>query len=323
MITEKEFWDFAGRYFRTLTSIQTIVDGLQVGSVVSKDVRALKSMKRIENIMNDFGRPEGQSINEGCAGCCNMVATDLQKELDACHLVIKNFKILETRETDRLHKIIEELKDRNIEDLKELYDFHEGEQMKIGKDKMEAIKCLLECDCIWALHTDEGGYFTLDKIDKVVEDLSNSVGFIDELKETIRLERIDHTAERSVLNQKYHDDLHEKDATIKYLKKTANEVIACLRMQVDDLEIKLVGNRKLVDDLKAELSARKEDSEVLEKIHTLIDEWSIHKNGGHQSFSILHKIDDLLASNLLSVPEDTTIDEEPEISVTFAYMELP
>jgi hypothetical protein len=94
----------------------------------------------VENISNMIETLTEQSTNEDCIGCagpCKVVdvAAKLQEELDAKTAIIKNFKILETRETDRLHKIIEKLKDRNIEDLHELYDIYEAELRGIKADR--------------------------------------------------------------------------------------------------------------------------------------------------------------------------------------------
>ena len=158
-----------------MTKITELADDVRI---LELEVQKLEFENRITQLKAK------QLIDEeciGCAGPCMVVdvAANLQKELDSCRLIIKNFKTIETKETDRLHKIIddlesklsekpdtigmlnhttnietvvlesgtnseiikeyestiEELKDRNFEDLKELYDLYEAELRCIKADR--------------------------------------------------------------------------------------------------------------------------------------------------------------------------------------------
>ena len=141
-------------------------------------------------------------------------------------------------------KTIEELKDRNIEDLKELYELYEAELSRFK-------------------HVISARDLTINSLTSMCQsggtERNKLASTIDELKETIRLERIDHTAERSVLNQKYHDDLRSQKATIKHLYNRIDE----LEHGNDGRVAFLHGE---VEGLEAELSARRKDSEVLMKV---------------------------------------------------------
>jgi DNA polymerase II small subunit/DNA polymerase delta subunit B len=75
----------------------------------------------------------------------------------------------------------------------------------------------------------------------------------------------------------------------------------------------------MYDGLEAELSARKEDSEVLIKVADIVRDDTIGCSRA------LGMIGSLLTDYLGApeVPKDTSIDEPQEITVTVALLELP
>ena len=96
--------------------------------ILRRELEKLELEKRIAQLKAE------PFIDEGCVGCAGPcmvvdVAANLQQELDECRSdlsmcheiigdrdkTIKDFKTIETRETDRLHKIIEDLtSDRQV-----------------------------------------------------------------------------------------------------------------------------------------------------------------------------------------------------------------
>ena len=200
MTTEKEFWNLAGQYFRKELGINE----------------------------------DEQTINEGCVGCCKVVdvAAKLQEELDECNercTLLGSHNMQITANLLDRKAIIEELKDRNTEDLNELY--------------------------------------ALDK------------------------------AELSSMKSDY-------------------EIILQNRRNMGD---KLEDNIK---GLEAELSARKEDSQVLKKVVELTRDWL---DTPMPDRSAMNRIE-YLVRDYLDAPEgppETSIDENRDITITFAFLELP
>lgn len=259
-----------------MTKITELADEVRI---LELEVQKLELENRITQLKSEL------TIDEeciGCAGPCMVVdvAAGLQKELDACRLVIKNFKAIETKETDRLHKII------------------------------------------------------------------------GEYKETIRLERIDRAADRTVINRKYNEDRRKKNAIIdekdKMLEKQEREIsgLLCLRdmydglkAEINELKSLLAAEHTIVDKitrlrvnevetlyaLKAELSARKVDSAVLMEVVEIIRDDTIPNS--KVPCMICNLVDAYLdapdgTATASSIP-DNVIDERPEITVTVAFLELP
>ena len=195
---------------------------------------------------------------------------------------------------DENEPTIEDLKDQNINDLKELYELYEAELSRFK-------------------HVISARDLTINSLTSMCQsggtERNKLASTIDELKETIRLERIDHTAERSVLNQKYHDDLRSQKATIKHLYNRIDE----LEHGNDGRVAFLHGE---VEGLEAELSARRKDSEVLMKVADIVRDDTIGCSGA------LGMIGSLL-TDYLGPPEGPHIDDLYEVSVTYAFLEMP
>lgn len=252
MTTEKEFWASAGRYFRTLTSIQTVIDELQEDSALSKDMRAIKSMKKIENIMKASGKPEDTSINisriiegqkepiidEGCVGCCKVVdiAARLQNELD-------EYKKINDDQSRTIHYLKQEIVGRKdqLMEQREATESKEREVLRL-KDK----------------HAD------------TIEELKDQN--IDDLKELY--------------------DFHEGE----------------------------------LEWFKDELSAYKQDSEVLKKVVEVINDWRSPKYDHHTPYDRmkLYSVYQLVREYLDApeVPPKTPIDDLYRTSVSI-FLEMP
>ena len=95
----------------TAKECKSIIEGLRA------EANALRIASRDE-IVRDL-KDENSSLRE--------TIDRMAKKWSVDRAIIKDFKAIETKETDRLHKIIEDLKDRNFDDLKELYDLYEEE----------------------------------------------------------------------------------------------------------------------------------------------------------------------------------------------------
>ena len=197
---------------------------------------------------------------------------------------------------------------------------------------------------------------TLDKIDKVVEDLSNPCRFRDvhAIKSMKRVERIivdwrdskidsayptldgcckvvDIAADlqRELDESKFALDLARTThgGTIKYLRgvcdtrdttiEKRDETIRELKRKLDDVSSVFDDQNSAIEGIEVELSARKEDSEVLTKVVEAVRKYDgSYKNGTMNSFTRIYDI----VVDYLDAPEDTPIDEPDEITVTFAWL---
>ena len=117
-----------------------------------------------------------------------------------------------------------------------------------------------------------------------------------------------------------------RDNTIEELESdidTKNEVIDGLYERIHNQANSIDGLIKndermntVIEGLKAELSAREDDSAALSKVVDIIMNESV--DNVRATLLVAEVVDDYL-----DAPEDTPIDETNEITVTFAYLELP
>lgn len=128
-------------------------------------------------------------------------------------------------------------------------------------------------------------------------------------------------------------DKELRDLAVRYLRRELDEE----QNVVDDECVGCAGPCKVVDVaaklqkdigcLEVELSARKQDSEVLTKVVKTVDTW--HRCMIPTSLTgctdLIKVLDDILVDYLDAPegPDDTPIDEPQEITVTFAFLELP
>lgn len=177
---------------------------------------------------------------------------------------------------------------------------------------------------------------------KVVDVAANLQKELDEYRETLRVERIDHTCERTAVNRKYHEVIRERDSLIESLRagaKTNALKVEDLKKAIDDLKLTIkirdgtikylsgvldtrddewskTTDARLIEDLRVELSARKEDSEVLMKVVEIVKNWD---DSTGRAFPTLYKILDELVdyTDASEGSPDTDLDECPEITISF------
>ena len=103
--------------------------------------------------------------------------------------------------------------------------------------------------------------------------------------------------------------LEKNNATCCRVIEGQGRTIHYLRKEID-------GRKAAIEDLEAELSVRKQDSDVLIRIIEVVKDVSI---GGSQT---IYKLDDIL-NNYFDVQgsDDQNIDEVPTIIVTCCYRE--
>ena len=192
------------------------------------------------------------------------------KDCCECNKVLEddNFSLRETindmaKKHVRYKNTIKELKDQNIEDLKEMYDFREGE-LEWFKDRItENDETIVRMRSVFVTRK-------LDAQDLacVIRDLTSQL-----------------TEKRTIINE-------------------------ITRLRVNEVETR--------QDLEAELSARKQDSEILMKVVKVIEDDSVGNN------KAANLIADIVGYyDAPEGPEDTSLDEVPTIVVTCGYLELP
>lgn len=129
-------------------------------------------------------------------------------------------------------------------------------------------------------------------LDKYIDIVANRDRTIEDLKDALELERIDHTAERTAVDRKYHDDLCKQIPAIEDLNSRLAETIAI----VDKITLLRVDEVELRQDIDAELSARKHDSEVLMKVVEIV------KGDSLRSYMMINQLADLLI-DYIDAPE--------------------
>jgi hypothetical protein len=81
-------------------------------------------------------------------------------------------------------------------------------------------------------------------------------------------------------------------------------------------------DKEEIDRLKVELSTRKQDSEVLKKVVDVAHRWSDERIASRPAMNqIAYIVKDY--HDAQEEPPETSIDETQDITVTFAFLELP
>ena len=273
-----------------MTKITELADDVRI---LELEVQKLEFENRITQLKAK------QLIDEeciGCAGPCMVVdvAANLQKELDSCRLIIKNFKTIETKETDRLHKIIDDLESKLSE-------------------KPDTIGMLNHTTNIETVVLESGTNSeiikeyesTIEELkDRNFEDLKELYDLYEAELRGIKADRASIKSDHDIMFQNHRNTVAKLLDDISRLEREISGLL-CLR--------------DMYDGLKAELSARKQDSEMLIKVADIVRDDTI---GCGRSLGMIGS----LLTDYLGAPEgpeDTTIDEVPAIIVTRGYLELP
>ena len=255
---------------------------------------------------------------------------------------IKNFKTIETRETDGLHKTILDM-DVTISDLMDNDRRINGflDEYRVTVDTRD--KTIEELHTkIWELERTLPANFW-DVVAGRDATIRKQRTTIEDYKETIHVERMDRVIEKESINRKFCEDLRKLNATIEELKdrnaEDLHELYDIDRTEFEDMKTGceimfrnyLNTIAKLQDDIKgldAELSARKHDSEVLKKVVEIVKNWddlSVVDRYSTSTTTAMRRLYNVVKdyTDAPEGPPETPIDEPQEITVTFAYLELP
>jgi len=215
-----------------LLKIDKIIDHLTT-TVFNKDVAAIKSMKRVENVMKVWHRDTDTTIDGVCTGCCKVV--DIAARL---------------RLTEMYHASAKQCLDQSntIDDLRE----HNRNLHKQIQNQATSIDGLIEDD----MSTKDRNHEYLDTIEGLEKIIDRRNSHIDAGSHVIA-SRNANIAHLEVEKERLNTVIEEK-----------NTMIYGYRKENDEAWGKLEG-------LEAELSARKEDSEVLMKVVEIINDESV------------------------------------------------
>ena len=171
-------------------------------------------------------------------------------------------------------------------------------------------ECNLTLDLARTTHSGTIKYLrgVCDTRDNTISDLESDIDTKNEVIDGV-YERI-HNQATSI------DGLIGRAENLEKTDREKNVALIGFKLMTDDMQ-------EHIESLEAELSARKEDSEVLMKVVEAVRKYDgSYKNGTMNSFARIYSIvvDYLDAPE---DPEDTPIDEPNEITVKIAWLELP
>lgn len=296
---------------------------VDVAANLQKELEEYKEAIQLERIdhaatlktVNQYHHTKIKDLKDDNSGLGETIDR-MAKKWSRDRATIKNFKTIETRETDRLHKTILDM-DVTISDL---------------MDNDRRINGFLDEYRV-----------TVDTRDKTIEELHTKIW---ELERTLPANFWDVVAGRDATIRKQRTTIEElKDRNIEDLhelyeldKKESDRLKAELKKVVEIInwwggatsglssytrQANTIALRQIATIVDAYIDASEgppetpiDESDVLKKIRTLVDDWSVNKKGGRQSFFILSEINDMLKST-------QHIDEPQDITVTFAFLELP
>ena len=279
------------------------------------------------NTSNVYNAETTPIINEECARCCKVVdiAAKLQEKLDEyketilveridraaekkminrkfcedlrkLHATIEEYKeAIQLERIDHIttlktvnqyhHTKIKALKDSNIDDLKELYDFHEGE-LEWFKDVISTRDLSIKALTIMCQSSGS-----------IRNDLTSTIGEKDKMLEKYRCEIVGLRDMHDVV----WDKVHALEAELVISKGV-----------VTAKDIHIAG-------LKAELSARKDDSAVLMEVVEIIKDDTIPNS--KVPCVIFNLVKDYLDAP--EGPPETPIDDLYKVTVAYTFLELP
>ena len=217
-------------------------------------------------------------------------------ELELQKLVLEN-RITELKAEQSQSDTIEELKDQNIEDLKELYDFYEKKF-----DDMVTKNGELNDTIVRMRSVSVARKLDVQGLNRTIEELRDQN--IEDLKEMYDF----HEGEL----EWFKDRVSGRDLTIESLNKMIESVRNGWFLSCDT-----------VHALEAELSTRRKDSEVLMTVVEIVKEWKT-LSAMVPTYDMRHLRD--LVKDYFGAPEgppEPPIDESQEITVTVALLELP
>jgi len=180
---------------------------------------------------------------------------------------------------------------------------------RVGTIQIKSMNEIEQIITHWRSNKIDSAYSTFDGCCMVVDiaanlqkELDECNGCVDSLikKLDIRTKQVDHYAKAVEI----------RDETVRELKRKLDDVSAVF----DD-------QNSAIEGIEAELSARKEDSEVLMKVVEAVREYDgSYKHGTMNTFNHVY---DILV-DYLDAPEgppDTPIDENHEITITYTLLE--
>ena len=225
------------------------------------------------------------------------------------------------------------LSDRDtLDKISEVVEHRNTPPSLTGTSSIKSMNKIEQIITNWKSNKIDSAYPTLDGCCKVVDIAADLQKELDERNEQNQTQK---TTIEGLLetNTTLSTEIHGLKSAIKYLKheirrrkshedkllKTIREhkrKLDDISTIFDDQNSAIDDQNSAIDDLKAELSTRKMDSEMLMKVVDIV------KNGDDTGriFTTCRKLTTML-DDYLDVPEDTPLDENHMISVTYHLRE--